>query len=237
MILAAGYGSRLEGSHQSLPKPLVPIRSTPALLRSLRQLALAGCSRAVVVTGHRAAEIEEEIASWRQGLDLSVETVRNPDYHLMNGISLLAARELLSPVFVLAMADHVIGEEVMRLVPGHVPPDGGATLLVDRRIGDVFDLADATKVKTERDHVLEIGKDLADFDAVDIGLFVATHGLLDAIAAVREERGDASLSDGVARLARAGRMASLDIGDGFWRDVDTAEMRAEAEAALAEREA
>ncbi len=206
------------------------------MLRAVRQLEIAGCRRVVIVTGHRASEIEDQVASWRPRLGVAVETVFNPDYRLKNGVSLLAAREQLAGEFVLAMADHVVGDEVMRLIPGVAPPGDGATLLVDRDIDHVFDLEDATKVSTADDRLVAIGKELVEFDAVDIGVFVCTPGLLSALAEVREEQGDASLSDGVARLARAGRMTVLDIQGGFWRDVDTAEMRAEAEVALARRE-
>ncbi len=56
--------------------------------------------------------------------------------------------------------------------------------------------------------------------------------MIERIAEVYDEHGDASLSDGVQALARDGRMAVLDIGDGFWQDVDTPEMLAYAERIL-----
>ncbi len=236
MVLAAGLGTRLACGGEDAAKPLVPIRSVPALLRAILQLEIAGCRRVVVVTGHRASEIEGQVESWRPRVGIAVETIFNPDYRLKNGVSLLAARGKLSEEFVVAMADHVVGAEVMRLIPGLAPPRNGATLLVDRHIDRVFDLEDATKVRTAGDRLVAIGKELTEFDAVDIGVFVCTPGLLSVLADVRDEQGDASLSDGVARLARSGRMAVLDIQGGFWRDVDTPEMRAEAEAALARRE-
>ena len=57
--------------------------------------------------------------------------------------------------------------------------------------------------------------------------------MIDALQGVRERRGDASLSEGVAALAAADRMAVLDIEGGFWQDVDTPEMLAHAERCLA----
>lgn len=218
-------------------KPLLEVAGEPVLFRALRQLELAGCERLVVVLGHRAAEIEAALDDFAAGFGLPVERVHNPDFHLKNGVSLLAAAPRLPGTFVLAMADHVVGGEVMALAREHEPEPGGATLLVDRRIESVFDLGDATKVATRDGRVLEIGKELAAFDAVDTGVFVCSHGLLEALAEVRAARGDASLSDGVERLARRGRMAVLDIGDGFWQDVDDPAMLAHAEAELARRAA
>jgi CTP:molybdopterin cytidylyltransferase MocA len=63
-------------------------------------------------------------------------------------------------------------------------------------------------------------------------VFAVTPRLLDALAEVRAERGDCSLSHGVKRLAEQGRARVVDIGDGYWQDVDTPADRARAEAAI-----
>ena len=237
MILAAGFGSRMTAAGHLEIKPLLEVAGEPVIFRALRQLEVAGCERAIVVVGHRADEIEAALDGFAARSRLPIERVHNPEFHLKNGVSLLAAAGRLPATFVLAMADHVVGDEVMALARDHDPEPGGATLLVDRRIESVFDLDDATKVATKDGRVLAIGKELPAFDAVDTGVFVCTHGLLEALAAVRAERGDASLSEGVERLASRGRMAVLDVGNGFWQDVDTPEMLAHAERELERRAA
>lgn len=225
VVLAAGFGSRLRGSDDEPIKPLVEVAGVPMIFRALRGLVKAGCEELVVVVGYRGDELRRAIAS---GPDVgaNVVFVENPRFDLANGVSLLSARAALGDEFVVAMADHVIGDEVMALAKAHRPEPGGATLLVDRRIDEVFDLPDATKVRTQGDRLVEIGKTLTDYDCIDIGVFVCTTGLLDALDAELAARGDASLSQGVARLAAAGKMATLDIGAGFWQDVDTPEMLA-----------
>jgi choline kinase len=112
--------------------------------------------------------------------------------------------------------------------------ESGATLLVDRKIASVFDLDDATKVKTDGNHIVAIGKQLTEYDCIDTGIFVCTTGLVRAIGEVAETRGDASLSDGVQQLSQSGLMTVLDVGEETWMDVDTPEMLADAEARLAQ---
>ncbi|RMF65721.1 MAG: nucleotidyltransferase, partial [Bacteroidetes bacterium] len=74
------------------------------------------------------------------------------------------------------------------------------------------------------------------YNCIDTGAFVCTEGLMDALEAVYAEQGDASLSEGVARLAAEGLMYVLDIGEGFWQDVDTPAMLRYAETVLEQRE-
>lgn len=250
IVLAAGFGSRLAGT---TPKPLTPVAGVPLIDRTLAGLRDAGFRRVAVVVGHEGARVRAHVeAGWGpatpDATGFEVCVVENDAPELANGVSVLVGAAAVDAPFVIAMADHVVAPEVWAAARAHTPPDGGATLLVDRNIDRVFDLDDATKVATKApagatadaaardtpdgDRIDRIGKHLTTYDAIDIGVFVATEGLADALRRVFDERGDTSLSDGVQRLADSGRMGVLDIGDAFWQDVDTPAMLAHAEALL-----
>src|SRR5690606_11018332 len=130
----------------------------------------------------------------------------NAEYQRSNGLSVLAARQHLTESFILTMSDHILSKDMVRTAATHQPPQAGATLLIDRTISEVFNLDDATKVKTQGTQILAIGKQLTDYDCIDTGIFVCTPGLVAAIAAVAEGGKDSSLSDGVQQLSDSGRM-------------------------------
>jgi choline kinase len=159
--------------------------------------------------------------------------VINDRYTLKNGVSVLCARDHVGSEFVLTMADHILDDAIFVKVRDHHPPASGATLCVDYKVSQVFDLDDATKVLEEGGKIREISKSLRTYNCIDTGVFLCTPALMDALAAVLEELGDASLSEGITRLAAAGTMTVLDIGDAYWQDVDTPEMFAQAVSLLA----
>lgn len=234
VVLAAGLGSRLAQTwncRQS--KPLVAVDGKALLLRTLTSLELA-CNRVVIVLGYCAEEIRAYIENRYQGPLPLVFTV-NPDYHLANGLSVLAARKHIADAFLLCMADHIMGDELLEIARECEPPPQGAALLVDYKIQTIFDIDDATKVLAVGDRIQRIGKQLSRYNCIDTGLFVCTPYLLEALARVHAEKGDASLSDGIQALCAAGTMQAVDIGDGFWQDVDNAEMLRHAEKQLAIR--
>jgi 1L-myo-inositol 1-phosphate cytidylyltransferase len=237
VVLAAGLGSRLAGaSEQTSLKPLTPVGGVPLFQRTVRGLKLAGCSEIVVVLGFEADAIRQSIEA-SPAPAVPLHFVVNDRYQLANGISVLTAQEHVGECFVLTMADHVFGDEVMTLAAAHAPPEDGASLLVDYKLASIFDLDDATKVLAQDGKLVRIGKQIEVFNCVDTGLFVCTRALFDALREVHNSRGDASLSEGVQRLAQSGRMSVVDIGDGFWQDIDTKEMLYHAERMLAQRAA
>lgn len=256
VILAAGFGSRLRGvSDKTELKPLTLVGGLPLLQRAVRSLEVAGCARVVVVVGHGRQDVVDSLAGYAGAVEIVFAD--NPRFDLKNGVSVLAARpHLLGPRFILSMADHVLGDEVMHLAGAHVPPKDGATLLVDWKLASIFDMDDATKVLAEdaglgpqaegsrsaafghgEQKIARIGKTIPEYNCVDVGVFVCTTALMDRIAEFYAAHGDASLSEGVQALAGTGRMTVLDIGDGFWQDVDTPEMLAHAERELTRRAA
>lgn len=232
VILAAGFGSRLANAREGTDlKPLTSVAGKPLILRTLESLEKAGCDRVVIVLGYCSHTHREAIEELYDG-PLTLHFTVNEHYDLGNGISVLSAREFVRDEFILVMADHILGPAVSEKARLHLPPEHGATLLVDYKLESIFDMDDATKVKEKNGRILSIGKQIDDYNCIDTGVFVCTPGLMDALQTVYDLEGDASLSDGVQFLSERGRMHTLDIGDGFWQDVDTPEMLAYAERIL-----
>ncbi len=236
LILAAGFGSRLREGGVDLPKPLQVVAGETLLHRTVTTLAAAGIADIWVVVGFRAEILEAEIAAqaarWATA-GVRVHTITNPDYAKANGVSVLCARGVVPGPFLLSMSDHVYDVSVAQAAAAADMDAGDLWLCVDRRVDDVYDPDDATKVRTEDGRIVDIGKTLAAYDCIDCGVFAVNDALLTSLQAEHDRRGDCSLSDGVRHLAGAGRARVVDIGDAFWQDVDTPEAKDRAESELA----
>jgi dTDP-glucose pyrophosphorylase len=77
IVMAAGEGTRLRPITETWPKPVLPIDGRPVIATLLRELAAAGCERAVLVTGHLAEQVEE-LGGDGAAFGLEVRTVRQP---------------------------------------------------------------------------------------------------------------------------------------------------------------
>jgi NDP-sugar pyrophosphorylase family protein len=77
VVMAAGEGSRLRPLSERWPKPILPIDGRPVVATLLRELAGAGCSSVVVVTGHLAEQVEDLVGDG-SGFGLEVRFVRQP---------------------------------------------------------------------------------------------------------------------------------------------------------------
>lgn len=231
VILAAGRGSRLEGAGAGVVKPLMPVGGVPLIDRVLCTLASAGVREAAIVLGYQGETIQRHL----EGLSspIVLHFVENPEWRLANGVSVLAAGAFVRGPTLLSMADHLYDAAIPQALLAEPPGPGEAALAVDRNISGVFDLDDATKVRTEGDRIVDIGKEIPVFDALDTGVFSITEGLVDALTTARAERGDCSLSDGVRRLAAAGRMWAREAPGARWLDVDTPESLRHAERTFA----
>src|SRR5277367_1758705 len=232
LILAAGNGTRIRSLSGGLPKPLVDFRGKPILEHVIRRAQQAGIDRFVIVVGYRS----DLIRSWFDGrsLGVSVTFVENPDYHKANGVSALKAKNEINENFLLLMADHIFEPETARVLLEQPLASDEVILAVDPSIDRIFDLDDATKVRREGDRIVDIGKEIADYDAYDTGMFLCSPALFDVLESVKKE-GNCSLSDGMRMLGRSGRLRAFDIEDAAWQDVDTPEALAYAESIFAQQ--
>ena len=221
LILAAGNGSRIATLSGASPKPLVPLFGVPILEHIILSARAAGIEKFVIVVGYRA----DAICAWLADHpfeDVSITLVENPDYRKANGVSALAAREYLRNPFLLLMADHIFEPATARALLQQSLGHDEVILGVDYHIERIFDLEDATKVRLQGTDIIEIGKELNHYQALDTGMFLCSPALFDRLEAAKKN-GDCSLSDGMRGLAREGKLKGFDIGDGCWQDVDTPE--------------
>jgi choline kinase len=219
LILAAGNGSRIAARSGEGPKPLVPVNGMPLLEHVMTRAKDAGIDRFVVVVGYRGQAIKE----WYEKHPLpgvQVNWIENADFRKDNGISVLRARDVIHENFLLLMADHIFEAQTARSLLCQPLGKDEVILAVDCNIDSIFDLDDATKVRLEHDRIVEIGKLLRTYNALDTGMFLcspALFGWLEKAAA----NGNCSLSDGLRLMAAERKFAGFDIGNAHWQDVDT----------------
>ncbi len=218
IILAAGMGTRLRSVSPS--KPLTMVAGRPLIDRILDNLAAAGVTRPLVITGYRGDAVAAAVGA-------RAEILHNPDWDQPNGVSVLAAAAWLDGPALLIMADHLASAPVYATVAAAGRPDAGLVLGIDRRMGHPWaDEADVTRVATRQGRIVAIGKSLATYDAHDCGVFLITPELMAALAALPAP----GLSDGVRVLAGQGRAWTVDISAHDWIDIDDPRALAAAEA-------
>ena len=227
LILAAGNGSRIASVARGVPKPLVPLCGVPLLEHVMTSSREAGIEKFVIVAGYRAGLIRRWLID-RSMDGISVTLIENLEYHKANGVSALAAKTEMIQPFLLLMSDHIFEPKTARALLRQPLADDEVILAVDSKIDRVFDLDDATKVRCKGDYIVEIGKDLTRYNALDTGMFLCSPALFKRLESAKKD-GDCSLSDGMRKLAQNWKLRAFDIGDGHWQDVDSPQALAQAE--------
>ena len=219
VILAAGNGSRIRSVSGSLPKPLVNLNGRPILEHILLSAKEAGIREFVIIVGYRADAIKSHFSGDHR---FAITWVENPDYQKDNGISLLKAQSVVSEPFLLLMADHIFEPQTAAALLRQRIKHDEVILAVDEKLDSIFDMDDATKVCRMGDHIIDIGKQIRCYDAVDTGMFLCSLTLFQRLEACKIND-NCSLSDGMRQMAGERKFRAFDIGDGWWQDIDSPE--------------
>jgi choline kinase len=231
----SGRGER-QSAHQGIrgvPKPLVQLHGKSLLEHVILGAHEAGIDSFVIVLGYGADAMRQWFAGRELG-GVSVSVVDNFEYHKDNGVSVLKAKDHIRGTFLLLMADHIFEPGTARALLAEPLMPGEVILAIDPKVDSIFDLDDATKVRRDGDLIVDIGKQIAKYDAFDTGMFLCGPALFDVLESVKKE-GNCSLSDGMRVLEREGRLRAFDIEDAAWQDVDTPEALAYAESVFVQQ--
>jgi len=223
VLLAAGDGGRLRPLSLETPKVLLEVAGRPLICWTLEALLSVGITEVGVVVGCKAEKIVNALKDVSP--ELSLEFIENPDWQGENGRSLHAAREYAGDApFVLCMGDHVASPKVIESLVAM--EDGPSVLCVDSHAELSFQVDDATKVVVGSEgDVVEIGKDLKWWNAVDTGIFRLDPVVFEATDyLIRSEGRGLELSQVVRLFTEENTpFATCDVNGMFWADVDTLE--------------
>ena len=228
LIVAAGEGCRLKSKGEC--KPLLSFLGRPLIEWVIERGASAGVDGFLVVTGFHGRRLGAFLQQLSARTGWNIETVHNPEWRKQNGISVLAAKPYMKEEFLLAMADHLFDPAGIEAMLQTKLPSAGVVLAVDRDLANpAVDLDDVTRVRTDEENIIAIGKGLVEFDAFDTGLFKCSPAIFDGIDLALRSRGDASLSDGMTALIGERLAFVTDFKGDYWIDVDDPRMYQTAE--------
>ena len=236
VILAAGRGKRISTCMNEKPKPLIPIFGKPLIEYPLEALKENGIKECVVVVGYKAEKIREFLGNGEK-YGIKIEYAYNPQYDNGNAVSLYHARKFLDgkKPFLVSMADHIVSPEIVKKALQCI--NDKPLICVDYSPKYSPQLKDATKVLISNEgYVQDIGKTLAEWNAVDTGVFILGQKIFKAIEKVREEASTrATLSNCIKRMISDGvKLKACDVSGIFWLDIDLPEDLEFAEKILAE---
>ena len=126
--MAAGEGLRLRPLTERWAKPVLPIDGRPVVVTIVHELAAAGCTPIVVVTGHLAEQVEALVGP----LPYDLRFVRQPPGQ---GSADAVKRAEATPPYLVSAADTVFASgDVGRFAAAAVAHDGAYAMHGERRL-------------------------------------------------------------------------------------------------------
>lgn len=145
MVLAAGAGRRLRPDTDGLPKALLPVDGETTILDiSLRNLAAAGLTRAIIVVGYAAGQVAARVPALSRAYGLRLGLVHNDRAEEWNNAySLWLAREHFEDGVLLVNGDTVHPASVEKtLLAASAASTTGAAATSEATAADSADPAD-----------------------------------------------------------------------------------------------
>lgn len=128
VILAGGFGTRLQKVVHDMPKPMAPVASKPFLSYLLDQLDRNGCAHAILAVGYKKEIIQDFFGSHYKGISLSYSVEDEP--LLTGGALKKALRQVTEDVAVVLNGDTFFSVDFSKMIDFHKQIHSDATLAV-----------------------------------------------------------------------------------------------------------
>ncbi len=174
LIIAAGEGKRI--SKIGRPKPLVNLLGLTLIERVILTANKSGITDFYVVTGYQGEKVRKFLDKFSQKRNINITHIINEEWKKGNGLSVLKAKGFLNEKFILLMGDHLFDEDILKKMKTAPLGDGEVMLAIDYNINSnhLVDIEDVTKVLVQDGKVIDIGKDIKEYNAYDTGIFLCS---------------------------------------------------------------
>lgn len=130
MVLAAGFGTRLQPLTHFVPKPLVPVASLPLIRYALRLLAQFGVEEVMINLHHLPDQVETSLGRQAEGMRLHYS--RETEI-LGTGGGLRKVASFLDETFILINADAIIDLDIAAAMQTHRQHQAIATMVLKQK--------------------------------------------------------------------------------------------------------
>jgi len=232
IILAAGFSSRFGFENSSYKKYLLHFEKSTILNYIIVGMINAGISKINIIVDENAdiSEIQESCFKFLEKIsynssDLHLNFIENNSMERENGYSLfLGAKEITSEYFILSMADHIFSVNVYeKLINNYKNQDFDIVLATDpMKIEGFYDLDDCTKVIGSNSQIQKIGKQLDNYNRLDMGAFIMKPNVIQEISEdVEKNKTKFGVSDIILSAIDLNlKVYYFDFPDTIWLDVD-----------------
>jgi len=219
LIIAAGNGTRMQPVTRGRHKSLMPLLGLKIIERVILGAKEAGIYEFVIVTGYKGKKLREFLGDGTK-YGISISFVQNDNWEKANGISVLAAQKYFRENFVLLMSDHVFDPSTLKKIQRLKLKNNECALAIDRNLKSALDVEDTTKVVVKKGRVVNIGKNIENYNAFDTGMFFCSPNIFSVLKKTTSI-GKNSLTNGMNVYVKQGKLRILDNKGKFWSDCDT----------------
>lgn len=230
IILAAGFSARFNFKNTSFKKFLLPLKKTIILNYVIIAMYHAGIRKITIIVDENVDKFNlinnfynfcNEIKIDASKLEINL--IENRYSERENGFSLfLGINAIESSNFVLSMADHIFSDNIYEILINHYHQEDVLLATDPMKITGIYDLDDCTKVFGNEHSINEIGKQISDYNRLDMGVFFMKKDSLITIANdVEASHHKFGVSDIVISAIKSNLIVSYyDFPHTIWVDVD-----------------
>ncbi len=180
LILAAGCSSRFNSMNNSFKKYLLKLNNSNILSYIIAGMIKAGIRKINIVTrkiSNKSKFIQNLLISIeKSGIDsknFKLNIIKNKSPERGNGYSLLLGLNKISSEYVLlSMADHIFSKNIFSQLKKNYNRYDVLLATDPMQKKGYYDLDDATKVYGINSFIIDIGKDISNYNRLDMGAFI-----------------------------------------------------------------